>query len=254
MLTRKISAICFFWIILLAFVPATGAAPVADAPFQTYIDTVFEQNDLEMAVLILINENDIPVSDVIAHAREMRFGFPRIIDALIETNLSVEEAMIAALRNGAPPTALFDSEKISDDYEYTPELILAFLVAELRFMTREEEERGEEDYNQDTRDTNIEVILRVCKSMMDDLDYSPLEIMSILCEAEAGNILIAEAAERFDVPPAVTFRACPRHAEYGHAYISRELPQPAYIVIGVDHMTLDDNAGRRNGVISPKLP
>lgn len=254
-MVKKITLPVFcFLVLFLAYAPLAGAEPDADTPFKAYIDTVFEKNDLEMAVLILINENNIPVSDVIAHAREKRFGFSRIIDALIDTNRSVEEVMIAALLNGAPPKALFESEKISDDYEYTPELILAFLVAELRFMTREEEERGEEDYNRDTRDTNIETILRVCKSMMDDLDFSPLEIMSILCAAEAGNMLIAEAAERFDVPPAVTFRACPRHAEYGHAYISRELPQKAYIVIGVDHMTFDDEPSKGKGVISPKLP
>ena len=243
-----------FLVLFLAYAHPAGAEPTEGAPFKAYMDTVFEKNDLEMAVLILINENNIPVSDVIAKAREMRFGFTRIIDALIDTELSVEEVMVAALLNGAPPMALFESEKISDDHEYTPELILEFLVGELRFMTREEEERGEEDYNHETRDTNTEAILRVCKSMMDDLEFSPLEIMTILCRAGAGNILIAEAAQRFDVPPAVTFRACPRHAEYGHAYISRELPHPAYIIIGVDHMTIDDDAGRGKGVISPKLP
>lgn len=251
---KKILPACCLFMFLMALSPATEAGHAADSSFKAYIDTVFESNDLEMAVLILINENDIPVSDVIAKAREMRFGFPRIIDSLIDTKLSCEEVMIAALLNGAPAAALFDSKKISDDYDYTPERILEFLVAELKFMTRNEEDRGQIDYNLDARNANADVILRVCKSMMEDKDFSQFDIMSILCRAEAGDVLIAEAAEKFDVPPAVTFTACPRHAEYGHAYISKELPREAYIVIGVDHMTIDDDAGRGKGVISPKTP
>lgn len=254
MATKKILPVCCFFLILLAFTPAKGGEPAADPSFKEYIDAVFESNDLEMAVLILINEKNLPVSDVIAKARAMGFGFTRVIDALIDTNLTCEEIMIAALLNNAPAAALFDSKKISDDYDYTPERVLEFLVKELRFMVRDEEERGEEDYNLDTRKANIEVILRVCKSMMDEKDFSPFDIISILCRAEAGNALIAEAAEKFDVPPAVTFKACPRHAEYGHAYISRELPREAYYVIGVDHMTIDDDAGKRAGVISPMRP
>jgi hypothetical protein len=54
------------------------------------------------------------------------------------------------------------------------------------------------------------------------------------------------------LPAATALKACPKHAEYGHAYISHELPQEAHIVIGVDHKTLDDSAGR--GIISPKTP
>ncbi|RJP36215.1 MAG: hypothetical protein C4548_16230 [Desulfobacteraceae bacterium] len=254
MATKKTVSICCFLVLVLAAMPAMGAEPAADPSFREYIDIVFENNDLEMAALILINEKNLPVNDVIGKARDMGFGFTRIIDALIDTNLTCEEVMIAALLNNAPPAALFDSKKISDDYDYTPELILEFVVKELRFMIRDEEERGEEDYNLDTRNTNIEVILRVCKSMMDDKNFSPFEVMSILCRAEAGNPLIAAAAERFDVPPAVTFKACPRHAEYGHAYISKELPHSAYYVIGVDHMTIDDDAGKRAGIISPMTP
>jgi hypothetical protein len=254
MATEKIVSICCFLFFVIAAMSATGASAAADPSFTEYTEVVFENNDLEMAALILINEKNLPVSDVIAKARDMGFGFTRIIDALIDTSLTCEEVMIAALLNGAPPTALFDSKKISDDYDYTPELILEFLVRELRFMVRNEEERGEEDYNLDARNANMEVILRVCRSMMDEKDFSQFDIISILCGAEAGNALIAAAAERFDVPPAVTFKACPRHAEYGHAYISRELPREAYYVIGVDHMTIDDDAGKRAGIISPMTP
>ena len=130
--------------------------------------------------------------------------------------------------------------------------ILQFLVKELRFMALSEEKRGQEDENLKRKKENIEIIIRVCKSMMDDKDYTQYDIMYNLCLAEASSELVAEAAERFDVPPATTFKACPKHAEYGHAYISHELPQEAYIIIGVDHITLDDDAGR--GVISPKKP
>ena len=251
---NKILPACCFFMFLVVSAPATGADSAADSPFKSYIDTVFESNDLEMAALILINENNIPVSDVIGKARETGYGFTRIIDALIDTKLSCEEVIIAALLNGAPPKALFDSKKISDDYDYTPERILEFLVAELRFMTRNEEERGQQDYNLDTRNANVEIIIRICKSMMEDKDFSQLDVMSVLCRAEAGDFIIAEVAKRFDVSAAVTFKACPSHAEYGHAYISKELPHEAYYVIGVDHMTIDDDAGKGKGVISPKTP
>lgn len=254
MATKKILPIFRWLALMVALMPVTGAGAVTDPAFAEYMEAVYGSNDLEMAVLILVNENDIPVSDVIAKAREKRYGFTRIIDALIDTKLSPEEVMIAALLNGAPPAALFDSKKIRDDHDYTPERILEFLVGELRFMTRNEEERGERDHNRDARDANLEVIILVCKSMMEENDFSSFDIMSILCRAEAGNVLIAKVAERFDVPQAVTFMACPRHAEYGYAYISKDLPHEAYYVIGVDHMTIDDDAGKGEGVISPMRP
>jgi len=127
MATKKTVSICCFLVLVLAAMPAMGAEPAADPSFREYIDIVFENNDLEMAALILINEKNLPVNDVIGKARDMGFGFTRIIDALIDTNLTCEEVMIAALLNNAPPAALFDSKKISDDYDYTPELILEFV-------------------------------------------------------------------------------------------------------------------------------
>jgi hypothetical protein len=254
MATKKI-LLFFRWLALMvALMPAMAAGTATDPSFAEYMETVYENNELEMAVLILVNENDIPVSDVIAKARERGYGFTRVVDALMDTKLSPEEVIIAVLLNGAPPAALFDSKKIRDDHDYTPERILEFLVGELRFMTRVEEELGEEDRNLDTRDLNIEAIIRVCDAMMADEDFSEFDIMSILCRADAGDVLIAKVAERFDVPPAVIFLACPRHAEYGHAYISKELPHKAYYVIGVDHMTIDDDAGKGEGVISPMRP
>ncbi len=223
----------------------------AEDDWQPLLDVVFEQNDLEMAVLLLTNDNNVPVSDIIVKARAMGFGYTRIVDALIETKLSCEQVMVDALLNNVPPTALFESDKIRDDYDYTPDLILRFLVKELMFMELTEEHLGEKDENQETKDKNLVIIIRVCQSLIDE-DYSQYDVMLNLCKAEASNVLIAETADELDVSPATTFKACPKHAEYGHAYISHNLPQEAYIIIGVDHLTIDDNSGR--GVISPMRP
>jgi len=241
-------------LIMALSITVTGNAVAAsgDSHWQPLLDAAFEQNDLEMATLILINDNNVPVSDIFVKAREMGFGYTRIVDALIGTKLSCEQIMVDALLNNVPPTALLGSEKIRDDYEYTPELILQFLVKELMFMELTEEHLGEKDENREVKEKNLKIMINVCKSLMDDEDFSQYEVMLNLCEAEASNILIAETAEEFDVPPATTFKACPKHAEYGHAYISHDLPQEAYIIIGVDHLTIDDNAGK--GVISPMRP
>jgi len=247
---RRYFLMMIFAMVLSAMTSANAFAAVDD--WQPLLDVAFEQNDLEMAVLILVNDNNVPVSDIIVKAREMGFGYTRIVDALVDTKLSCEQVMVDALMNNVPPTALFDSEKISDDYDYTPELILRLLVKDLMFMELVEEHLGEQDENLETKKENLKIMIRVCKSMMDDEDFSQYEIMLNLCQAEASNVLIAETAEEFDVPPATTFKACPKHAEYGHAYISHDLPQEAYIIIGVDHQTLDDTAGR--GVISPMRP
>jgi hypothetical protein len=77
-----------------------------------------------------------------------------------------------------------------------------------------------------------------------------------LCLAEANNAVIEKTAEKIDVMQAIVFKACPKHAEYGRAHLSRELPQGAYINIGVDHLSLDDEAGKGAGadVISPMRP
>ncbi|MCU0598391.1 MAG: hypothetical protein MUE70_03910 [Desulfobacterales bacterium] len=250
---KILPAFCVFFI-LIAFIPAHGAAPAADSSFSEYIDLVFQKNSLEMAVAILINDKNFPVADVINKAREKGYGFTPVIEALIDTNLSCEDVMIAAVLNNAPPEALFDSKKISDEYHYTPEKILKFLVKELMFMERNEEELGQKDYNQETRKANIEIMLRVCKSMMEEKKFSQLEVMTFLCEADASDELMAAVIQRFDVPQSIAVKACPSHAEFGQVYISRELPQEAYIVIGVDHQTLSDDAGRGNGVISPSQP
>jgi len=247
---RRYFLMMIFAMVLSAMTSANAFAAVDD--WQPLLDVAFEQNDLEMAVLILVNDNNVPVSDIIVKAREMGFGYTRIVDALVDTKLSCEQVMVDALMNNVPPTALFDSEKISDDYDYTPELILRLLVKDLMFMELVEEHLGEQDENLETKKENLKIMIRVCKSMMDDEDFSQYEIMLNLCQAEASKVLIAETAEEFDVPPATTFKACPKHAEYGHAYISHDLPQEAYIIIGVDHQTLDDTAGR--GVISPMRP
>ncbi len=247
---RRFFLMITFTMVLSTMVVVNVFADIDD--WQPLLDVAFEQNDLEMAVLVLVNDNNVPVSDIIEKARDEGFGYTRIVDALIETKLSCEQVMVDALLNDVPPDALFDSEKVSDDYDYTPEAILRFLVKELRFMALVGESLGEKDRNLDTRKDNLDVILRVCESLMDDEGYSQYDVMFNLCQAEASNLLIAETAEEFDVPQATTFKACPKHAEYGHAYISHDLPQEAYIVIGVDHLTIDDNSGR--GVISPKRP
>jgi hypothetical protein len=250
---KTLPALCVF-LIMFGVVSAQGAAPAADASFAEYIGLVFEKNSLEMAVTILINDKNFPVSDVITKAREKGYGFTPIIEALIDTNLSCEEVMVAAVLNNAPPAALFESKKIRDEYQYTPEKILKFLVKELSFMEKSEAELGQKDYNKETQKANLEIMLRACKSMMEEKKYSQLEVMTYLCEADASDELMAAVIQRFDVPQSIAVKACPSHAEFGQAYISRELPQEAYIVIGVDHQTLDDHAGRGNGVISPSQP
>ena len=230
----------------------TSAAAADASRWAPLIDVVFDNYDLEPAVLTLINDNNVPVSNVIQKARDEGFADMRIVDALIETKLSCEQVMIKALRNGVPPSALFDSAKIRDDYGYTPEKILRFLVGELRFMERAEQKSGEKAHKLDTKAVNIDLVLSVCESLIRDEDFSQYNVMYHLCRAEASGDLIVAASERFDVPPATTIKACPKHAEYGQAYISHSLPQEAHIIIGVDHKTLDDSAGR--GVISPKTP
>lgn len=234
-------------------VPMNTFAVDDGAPWQPLLDIAFEKNDLEMAVLILINDNNIPVSDTILKAREMGFGYTRIVDALVDTNLSCEQVIIEVLQNNLPPKAIFNSDKIcGDEYDYTPESILRFLVKRLRFIKIEEEELGEKEENAKIKQKNLEVILAVCKSMMNDKDYTKFDVIHNLCEAGASNETVSKASDRFDVPTATTLRACKRHAEYGHAYIRSEDPENAHIVVGVDHLTIDDNAGR--GVISPKRP
>ncbi|RJP84273.1 MAG: hypothetical protein C4518_20480 [Desulfobacteraceae bacterium] len=236
-----------------ALMPLNAFAASGNSQWTPLLEVAFEKKDLEAAVSYLIDDKNIPISDVIAKAREKGFGYTRIVDALIDTkSLSCEQVMIEALQNNAPPLALFDSKKISGDYGYTPELILKFLVKELRFMDLEEEQLGKEDQNAETRKKNLEIITKVCKSMIIDEDFTPFDVMRNLCLAEANNEVIAKVSKRLDVPQATTFKACPKHAEYGRAHISRELPQQAHIVIGVDHLTIDDDSGR--GVISPKTP
>ena len=242
--------------VILAFltviIPINGITATSGADWEPLMDIAFERNDLEMAVLVLVNDNNVPTSDIIVKARSLGYGYTRIIDSLIDTKLSCEQVMVDALRNDVPAAALFDSKKIRDDYDYTPELILKFFVKELRFMELGEEEPGEKEENQAIKNENMDLIIRICKSLIDDEDFSEFDVMFHLCQAEASSVLIAEVARRFDIASAVTFKACPKHAEYGHAYISHDLPQEAYIIIGVDHLTLDDNAGR--GVISPIRP
>jgi len=250
---KILPAFCIFFI-MITFIPAHGAAPAADPSFAEYIGLVFEKNSLEMSVTILINDKNFPVSDVINKAREKGYGFTPIIDALIDTKLSCEEVMLAAVLNNAPPAALFDSKKISDEYHYTPDKVLKFLVKELSFMEKNEEELGQKDYNQETKRANLEIMIRVCKSMLEEKKYSQLEVMTYLCEADASDELIAAVIKRFEVPQSIAVKACARNAQFGQAFISRELPQEAYIVIGVDHQTISDDAGRGNGVISPSQP
>jgi hypothetical protein len=236
---------------LSIMVSANAFATVDD--WQPLLDIAFEQNDLEMAVLVLTNDNNVPISDIIVKASEKGFGYTRIVDALVETKLSCEQVIIEALQNNVPPRAIFNSDKICGEaYGYTPDSILRFLVKKLRFLKAEEETSGQKDENFEIRQKNLKILLAVCKSMLADKSYTKFDVMVNLCQASASNETIAEATEKLDVSTATTFKACPRHAEYGHAYISHELPEEAHIVIGVDHLTIDDNGGR--GVISPKRP
>ncbi len=253
MIRKIISAAFVIVFIAVASVNVLDAAD--DSHWEPLLDVVFEKNDLEMAVLVLINDNNIPVSDIIVKAREMGFGYTRIADAMVETKLSCEQVIIELLLYGFPPKAIFNSDKIcGDEYGYTPDSILRLLVKKLRFVKTEDEELGKKDKNVTIKKKNLEIILAVCKSMMRDKDFTKYAVMLNLCQASASNETITEASERFDVSTAITIKACPRHAEYGHAYISHALPEQAHIVIGVDHLTIDGNAGKGVGVISPKRP
>ncbi len=254
-MARQISLrrVLFFALIAIVLVPMRVSDAAGDAHWQPLLDAVFETNNLEMAILILVNDNNVPVSDIIAKSREMGFGNTRIANALVDTKLSCEQVIIEALQNNMPAHAIFNSDKIcGDEYGYTPDAILRFLVEKLRFIKMAEEDLGKKEENTEIKQKNLKILLAVCKSMMASKDYTKYDIMYNLCQADASNKTISEAAERFDVSTAIIFKACPRHAEYGHAYISHELPEEAHIIIGVDHLTIDDNAGR--GVISPKRP
>ncbi|MFZ2631256.1 MAG: hypothetical protein WA081_08630 [Desulfosalsimonadaceae bacterium] len=217
-----------------------------DSRWAPLLNAAFKYNDLETAVTILVNDKNVPVSDIIVKARTMGFDDTRIADALVGTKLSCEQVIIEVLQNNVPPEAIFNSQKIcGTEYGYTPEKILRFLVKEFRWVGTEE--RRPEKYMQ-----HLEIIIEICKSMMGDKGYSQYDVMYNLCLAEADRELISEVSKRLDVPQATTFKACPKHAEYGRAYISHELPQQAHIVIGVDHLTIDDDSGR--GIISSSEP
>ena len=221
-------------------------AAEGDSRWAPLLNAAFEHNDLETAVSILVSDKNVPVSDIIVKARTMGFDDTRIADALVGTKLSCEQVIIEVLQNNVPPKAIFNSKKICGaEYGYTPDLMLRFLVKELGWVATEK--KRPDKYNQ-----NLEIIIDTCKSMMNDKGYTQYEIMYNLCLAEAGTELISEVSKRFDVPQATTLKACPKHAEYGRAYISHELPQQAHIVVGVDHLTINDDAGRET--ISPSEP
>lgn len=221
-------------------------AAAGESHWAPLLDAAFKYNDLEAAVSILVNDNNVPVSDIIVKARAMGFDYTRIADALVDTELSCEQVIIEALQNNIPPEAIFNSKKICGaEYGYTPEKILKFLVKELGWIETQEDQP-------EKNMQHPEIIIATCKSMIDDKGYTQYDVMVNLCLAEANNKLISMVSKRFDVPQATTFKACPKHAEYGRAYISRELPQQAHIVVGVDHLTIDDDSGR--GVISPSKP
>ena len=131
MFSSALSAIVF-----IIMITVNASAVSEDSHWASLLDIAFEQNDLEMAVLILVNDNNVPAGDIIVKAEEMGFGYIRIVDALIDTKLSCEQVMVEALQSNVPPKTIFDSEKITDDYEYTPELILRFLVKELMFTKK----------------------------------------------------------------------------------------------------------------------
>ncbi|MCD6584129.1 MAG: hypothetical protein J7K96_00025 [Desulfobacteraceae bacterium] len=250
---RQFYLMMIFSILFSCMVPVNVLAAADDSHWTPLLDAVFETNNLEMAVLILVNDNNIPVSDIIVKAREMGFGNTRIANALVDSKLSCKQVIIEVLQNKMPPKAIFNSDKIcGEEYGHTPESILRLLVKELRFINMEEEDLGKKEKNTKIKQKNLKILLAVCKSMMAGKNYTKYDIMYHLCLADASNETISEAAKRFDVPTATTFKACPRHAEYGHAYISHELPEEAHIIIGVDHLTIDDNSGK--GVISPKRP
>jgi hypothetical protein len=252
MIKRAVLLTGLLAIAVCAMISLNAFAAAGESRWAPLLDAAFKYNDLEKAVLYLVNDKNVPVSDIIVKARAMGFDDTRIVDALIDTELSCEQVIIETLQNNVPPPALFNSKKISDDYHYTPELILKFLVKELRFMDMAEEQLGQEGRNADTKQKNLEIIIKVCQSMMDDKDFTQFDIMSHLCGAEANKELISEVSKRLDVPQATVFKACPRHAEYGRAYINHEMPEQAHIVVGVDHLTIDDDSGR--GVISPSKP
>ena len=247
MIRRIIFLTLLFAITFSTVLPLNAFAVAGDSRWAPLLDTIFKHNDLEPAVSILVNDKNVPVSDIIVKARAMGFDYTRIADALVDTELSCEQVIIEALQNHIPPKAIFNSKKICGaEYGYTPDKILKFLVKEFRWVGTGVK-RPEKDMQQ-----HLEIIIETCKSMMDDKGYTQYDIMYNLCLAEASEELISEASKRFDVPQATTFKACPKHAEYGRAYISHELPQQAHIVMGVDHLTIGDDSG--NWVISPSKP
>ena len=252
---RQIILIIMITVAVSTMVPANAFAASDDSQWQPLLDVAFEQNSLEMAVLILINDNNVPVSATIKKAGEMGFGYTRIVDALIETKLSCEQVIIEALQNNVSPRAIFNSDKIcGDEYGYTPDSILRLLVKKFQFLKEEEEGRGGKNKNLEIKRKNLEIILAVCKSLIDDEGLSQYAVIKNLCDASANSETIYAASKRLNVPMATTLKACPQHAEFGHAYISHELPQEAHIIIGVDHLTINDDAGGGAGQIITPVP
>lgn len=226
-MVRRIILPVIFFLTCMNILPAIVYADTV--PYsEVFIDTAMKNNDLDMAVKILVNE-DIQPPVIINKARTMGYGFIQIIDALAKTELTDEQVITVALQNNIPSDAIFKSNEISGSGRYTPDSILRFAVE---------------------KKLSLESIINISKGMASQ-GYTKYDIMFNLCEAEANNETIAEVSRQLEVPPAITLKACPKHAEYGQAFTRHALPQQAHIVVGVGHITSDDSTRK---VLSPKSP
>ncbi|MBC2717945.1 MAG: hypothetical protein HF978_21805 [Desulfobacteraceae bacterium] len=243
-MVRQIILTLMVTIALSTMVWVNAFAAANEISGEAFIDAVFENNNLDMAAKILVDDN-VPTSAIIKKAKSLGYANIKIVDALADTKLSHEQVIISALRNRIPADAIFNSTKICGPGGYTPDSILRFLVE---------------------KELSLVIIIATCKSMINQ-GSTKYNVIYNLCMTDADTLTIEEVSTQLDVPPATTLKACPRHAEYGHAYISHDLPQEAHIITGVSHLTLDDNTvrgfisdddaggvGAEGDIISPKRP
>jgi hypothetical protein len=111
MIRRIIFLTFFFAVVYDTMLPLNAFAVADDSQWAPLLDAVFKHNDLEPAVSILVNDKNVPVSDIIVKARAMGFDYTRIANALVDTELSCEQVIIEALLNNIPPEAIFNSKK-----------------------------------------------------------------------------------------------------------------------------------------------
>ena len=228
MLKCKIS-IVFFSVVISIMMTAGAFAVDQDAARDSLIDATFENNDLNMAVQILVHEK-VPVADIIKSAQTMGFGNIKIVDALLDTALSCEDVILASLKNNVPSNVILNSTRIcGPEYGYTPESVLQLLVE---------------------KKISTDIIVQTCQSMISQ-GSTKYDIILNIYQANADNQTIINIANQLNVPAAVVSDICPEC--YGFGKKSKSVPRSGAHVIGKDRIS-NGTTDTGRGPISPYKP